>query len=46
MKFSVGDIVRIRNWDDMKTEFGERGTHDCVSAPFGFVHEMRKYCGR
>ena len=44
MKFSVGDIVRIRSWDDMEAEFGEG--YDCVAAPFGFVRGMRKYCGR
>lgn len=44
MKFSVGDIVRIRSWDDMEAEFG--GTLGCVAAPFGFAHGMRKYCGR
>ena len=46
MKFSVGDIVRIRSWDDMKAEFGEGATHNYVAAPFGFDREMRKYCGR
>lgn len=46
MKFSVGDIVRIRSWDDMEAEFGEGRTHDYVAAPFGFIREMRKYCGR
>ena len=46
MKFSVGDIVRIRSWDDMKAEFGEGPTHDCVAAPFSFIRGMRKYCGR
>ena len=44
MKFSVGDIVRIRSWDDMEPEFGEG--YDCVATPFGFVRGMRKYCGR
>lgn len=44
MKFSVGDIVRIRSWDDMEAEFGEG--YDGVATPFGFVREMRKYCGR
>lgn len=44
MKFSVGDIVRIRSWDDMEAEFGEG--YDGVATPFGFVRGMRKYCGR
>lgn len=44
MKFSVGDIVRIRSWDDMEAEFGE--VYDGVAAPFGFIRGMRKYCGR
>lgn len=46
MKFSVGDIVRIRSWDDMEAEFGEGPTHDYVAVPFGFDRGMRKYCGR
>ena len=45
MKFSVGDIVRIRSLDDLEDEFGEDEVGS-VMAPFAFVMEMRKYCGR
>lgn len=46
MKFSVGDIVRIRSWDDMEAEFGKGPTHDYVAVPYNFDREMSKYCGR
>lgn len=45
MKFSIGDIVRIRSLDDLADEFGEDALGS-VAAPFSFVREMRKYCGR
>lgn len=43
MKYKVGDKVRVRDWDDMKREFGtdEYGiaTPDCC-----FTYDMKKYC--
>ena len=44
MKYKVGDMVQIRQWDDMEREFGiKRGNIDCC---FSFVPEMREFCGR
>lgn len=43
--FKEGDIVRIRQWDDMEEEFGTMlsGSIDCRCA---FTQEMEKFCGR
>lgn len=47
--FHVGDVVRIREWDDMAEEF-DTGTYDdgseYIKCPLSFVSEMRKYCGQ
>ena len=39
-----GDLVRIRDWDDMKAEYGigELGSIDCK---FHFASGMRYLCG-
>lgn len=44
-KFSVGDRVRIRQWDDMANEFGvnPRGSILCK---FIFLDSMKFLCGR
>lgn len=42
--FKVGDKLRIREWEDMKSEFGiEDGVIQCS---YDFVFEMRYMCGR
>ena len=43
-EFHIGDVVRIRDWEDMEQEFGlnEYGSIDCR---FAFTAEMRSYCG-
>lgn len=39
----VGDFVRVREWDDMKSEFGLNGNDiDCECS---FVTNMRYLCG-
>ena len=40
----VGDLVRIRSWDDMASEFGidEDGNIPCR---FSFVEYMKNLCG-
>ena len=44
MKYKVGDKVRVRQWDDMKREFGE--CLDAIDTPFClFVSSMKVYCG-
>lgn len=44
MKYKVGDLVRIRLWDDMAKEFGE--CNDIITIPdYYFVTRMKKCCG-
>lgn len=49
---SIGEIVRIRQWDDMIQEFGTRGNRfdddDRIVIPCKgtFVPEMKKFCGK
>lgn len=42
---SVGDRVRVREWDDMKAEFGldEIGN---INIRLGFTKNMAVFCGR
>lgn len=44
MRFKAGDKVVVREWDDMKREFGsdERG----ILTPVIFTSEMKTFCGR
>ena len=44
-KFQVGDVLRVRLFDDLAAEFGvdEDG---CIPCDAGFVTEMRKFCGQ
>lgn len=43
-KFKEGDIVRIRQWDDMAQEFGTFSSGN-IRCYFGFTKEMRALCG-
>jgi hypothetical protein len=45
MKFKVGDRVKIREWDDMKREFGVDCLGDIRTTP-SFVTIMKHLCGR
>ena len=42
--FEVGDVVRIREWDDMESEFGLRFGAD-IKCANTFVAGMRPSCG-
>nr|DAG27610.1 MAG TPA: Mind bomb SH3 repeat domain [Caudoviricetes sp.] len=43
-KFKVGELVRIRQWDDMAKELGTVGTRiPCLA---NFVKEMKPLCGK
>lgn len=43
--FSVGDSVRIRDWDDMFSEYG--GVPDgIINCKYTFTAAMRKFCGQ
>lgn len=41
-KFRVGDCVRIRQWDDMKNEFGVDSNGDINKHPSPFPAEDAK----
>ena len=41
----VGELVRFRQWDDMKAEFGLNSLGS-INCRFGFLEYMRHLCGR
>lgn len=43
--FQVGDVVRVRSWDDMKDEFGLDVEGD-INCRFCFTRDMQKMCGK
>lgn len=43
-KFKVGDVLRIREWDDMASEF--EASYAAIMTPkYAFVANMRYMCG-
>ena len=42
----VGDTIRIRDWDDMESEFGEDNCDITVTGYTCFVRRMKKFCGQ
>jgi hypothetical protein len=44
-EFHVGDKVQIREWDDMKDEFGVNAVGEVATRAI-FTKDMRKLCGR
>ena len=46
IEYKVGDIVRIRDWEDMGEEFGYKGFHGDIAAKYTFTRPMRKFCGK
>lgn len=45
MKFSVGDIVRVRRWSDLEDEYGT-DEYDSIQCPYAFTSGMSKHCGK
>ena len=43
--FTPGDVVVIRDWDDMEQEFGLDG-YGNVKCRCTFTTEMRRFCGQ
>lgn len=43
-EFSVGDRVRVRQWDDMAREFGVDG--DSIRCNMTFLRSMKDLCGK
>ena len=46
MKFEVGDKVQVREWDDMKKEFGVDSDDNINTPDWCFIDEMRGFCGK
>ena len=44
-KFKVGELVRIRQWDDMAKEFGTN-TLGTINTQQGFLRKMEPLCGK
>lgn len=42
--FRPGDLIRIRQWDDMEQEFG-MNDYGSIACKFTFVPEMKDLCG-
>lgn len=43
-KYNVGDVLRVRQWDDMVEEFGVSGKD--IPCEGVFVSEMKYMCGK
>lgn len=43
--FNVGDVCRIRSWEDMQREFGLNGM-DEIDCDYSFVEDMKYLCGK
>lgn len=46
MKYKVGDKVKIRQWDDMASEFDVDTSGDIELPGIFFTNEMKKFCGK
>lgn len=47
MKYKVGDIVTIREWEAMEREFGVNGNGDISNdISINFINSMRGFCGQ
>lgn len=45
MRYSVGDMVTVRDWGDMAAEFG-MVLSDAIATPgLSFTEEMKVFCG-
>lgn len=45
-QYKVGDVVQIRQWNDMAREFGLNNYGAIICGNCGFPLEMKKYCGK
>ena len=43
--FQPGDRVRVRQFDDMESEYGYNDAGSLLRVPFFFNREMKQYCG-
>lgn len=44
-KFEVGDVLRVRSWEDMEQEFGLHNSTS-ISCEFYFTPRMKYMCGK
>lgn len=44
MKFKVGDVVTVKDWEEMEKEFGVVGKN--INCPGTFSHYMKPLCGK
>ena len=44
-RFHIGDLVRIRQWDDMIAQYGA-SDYGIATPDAAFVHNMKNLCGR
>lgn len=45
-EYKVGDVLRVRQWDDMEHEFGLNGGSDSsIRCRYTFTREMEYMCG-
>ncbi|MGN1125215.1 MAG: hypothetical protein ACI4SM_03415 [Candidatus Gastranaerophilaceae bacterium] len=45
MKYKKGDLVIVRDWNDMYNEYPSG--YECIDTPFyAFVTNMKKYCNK
>ncbi len=45
MKYKIGDVVKIRSWEDMENQYGLDEDGD-IACPGVFTQDMRELCGR
>lgn len=45
LDFKVGDLVKIRSWEDMAEQYGVNSVGIKTNEETWFTKEMRKYCG-
>lgn len=44
--FAAGDRVRIRDWDDMASEFGIINEYSEIPCKYTFIQAMQVFCGQ
>lgn len=45
MKYSKGQVVLIKEWDDMINEYGVSDNGDILTPGFHFIKSMKRFCG-
>lgn len=45
--FQIGDLVRVRDWDDMSVEYGPHNNSTFIQTPGNifYIQNMKKFCG-